>query len=91
MPTIICSSRRGCVLIILFQLYGSKAGLFEDNLFWLGHSITASPPPPTSILGEELKYNSMQFLSSLSKIILSQKNCWCNLKDAGVISFFVAI
>ena len=73
MPTIICSSRRGCV--ILFQLYGSKAGLFEDNLFWLGHSITASPPPPTSILEEELKYNSMQFLSSLSKIILSQKNC----------------
>ena len=23
------------VLIILFQLYGSKAELFEDNLFWI--------------------------------------------------------
>ena len=27
---------RGCVLVILFQLYGSKAGLFEGNLFWVG-------------------------------------------------------
>ena len=55
MPTIICSSRRGCVLIILFQLYGSKAGLFEDNLFWLGHSITASPPPSNLHIGRRTK------------------------------------
>ena len=36
MRTIIGSSGRDCVLIILFQLYGSKAGLFEGNLFWVG-------------------------------------------------------
>ena len=36
MHTIIGSSGRDCVLIILFQLYGTKAGLFEDNLFWVG-------------------------------------------------------
>ena len=35
--TIIRSSGKDCVLIILFQLYGSKAGLFESNLFWVGH------------------------------------------------------
>ena len=32
--TIIGSSGRDCVLIILFQLYGTKAEIFEDNLFW---------------------------------------------------------
>ena len=36
MCTIIGSSGRECVLIILFQLYGSKAGLFEGDLFWVG-------------------------------------------------------
>ena len=36
MRTIIGSSGRECVLIILFQLYGSKAGRFESNLFWVG-------------------------------------------------------
>ena len=36
MHTIIGSSGRDCVLTILFQLYGSKAGLFEGNLFWVG-------------------------------------------------------
>ena len=36
MRTIIDSSGKDCVLIILFQLYGSKAGLFESNLFWVG-------------------------------------------------------
>ena len=30
------SSGRGFVLIILFQRYGSKAGFFESNLFWVG-------------------------------------------------------
>ena len=29
--------RRDCVLIILFQLYGSNTGVFEGNLFWVGH------------------------------------------------------
>ena len=33
MRTIIGSSGRYCVLIILFQLYITKARLFEDNLF----------------------------------------------------------
>ena len=28
---------------ILFQLYGSKAEVFEDNLFWEGKY---DPPPP---------------------------------------------
>ena len=34
MRTIICSSRRDGVLIILIQFYGSTSGLFESNLFW---------------------------------------------------------
>ena len=36
MRTNIGSSRRDCVLIILFQHYGSKAVLFQGNLFWAG-------------------------------------------------------
>ena len=41
MHTIIGSSgtyhcAHDCALMILFQLYGSKAGLFEGNLFWVG-------------------------------------------------------
>ena len=36
MYTIIGSSGMGRVLIILFQPYGSKVGLFEDSLFWVG-------------------------------------------------------
>ena len=41
---------REYVLIILFQLYGSEAGLFENNLLWVG------PPldPSTFTLKEEL-------------------------------------
>ena len=35
MRTIIGSFRRDCVLIILLQLYGSEAALFESNLFYL--------------------------------------------------------
>ena len=35
MCTIIGSSVGKSVLIVLFQLYGSKAGRFESNLFWL--------------------------------------------------------
>ena len=30
------SSGRDRVSIILFQLYGTKNGLFEGNLFWVG-------------------------------------------------------
>ena len=63
MCTIICSSRWGCVLIISFQLYGS---ILAGSQY---HSLPLQPS--TSILDEELKYNSMQFLSSLSKIISS--------------------
>ena len=36
MHTIIGFFERVFGLIILFQLYGSKAGLFESNLFWVG-------------------------------------------------------
>ena len=50
MHTIIGSSGRDCVLIILFQLYGSKARLFEYNLFWVGQYNLSS----TLILEEEL-------------------------------------
>ena len=49
MRTIIASSGRDSVLIILFQLYGSKVGLFEGNLFWMGQY-----DPPTFILEEKL-------------------------------------
>ena len=34
MSKIIGSSGRYCVLFILFQLYITKAGLFEDNFFF---------------------------------------------------------
>ena len=39
MRTIISSFRRDCVLIVLlsyFSFNGSKVGLFEGNLFWVG-------------------------------------------------------
>ena len=36
MRKIICSTGKDSVLIILFQLYNSKFGLFEGNLIWLG-------------------------------------------------------
>ena len=49
MWTILGSSGSDQVLIILFQLYDSKAGLFEGNLFWVGHC-----DPSTFILEEEL-------------------------------------
>ena len=45
MRTNIGSSRSGCVLITLFQLYDSNAGLSEGNVFWVGQY---DPPPPTT-------------------------------------------
>ena len=33
----IIGSGRDCFLIILFQIYSAKAGLFQGNLFWMGH------------------------------------------------------
>ena len=36
MRTIIGSSARDHVLMILFQLYGTKARVFDSNLFWFG-------------------------------------------------------
>ena len=50
--SVIGSSERDCVLIILFELYGSKAGLFESNLFWVGHY----DPLSTFILEELIQY-----------------------------------
>ena len=62
MRTITGSSGRDCVLIILFQLYGTKAGIFkEGNLFWVGHYDHFL----IFILEEELiqyQYNLIQFL-----------------------------
>ena len=52
MQKIIGSSGRDYVLIILFQIYGSKAGLFESNLFWVGQYDSLSPLS-NFILGEE--------------------------------------
>ena len=49
MHTIIGSSRRDCVLIILLHLYGFSAGLFEGDLFWGGGGGGGSqydPPQP---------------------------------------------
>ena len=69
MHRIIVSSGRDWVLIILFQLHGSRAGLFEGDSFCMGQ-YDPPPPPPTFILEEELiqyKYNFKQFLSNLSK------------------------
>ena len=44
--TIIGSSGGDCVLIILFQIYGSRAALFEVDLFWVGQY--DHPPPQPS-------------------------------------------
>ena len=86
MHTVIGSSGRSHVLMILFSLYGlKKAGLFDGNLFWVGHSITASLP--TSILEEEQKYDLMKFLSSLSKIISSQETVDAILKMLASLVF----
>ena len=49
MHIIIASSGRDCILIILFRLYGSKAGLFEGSLFWMSQY----EPPITFIFEEE--------------------------------------
>ena len=57
--TIICSSGRDCVLIILFQLEDSKADLFEGDLLRVGQY-----DPPNLHAGR-----TVQFLSNLSKII----------------------
>ena len=43
MHTIIGSSGRDCVLIILFQLYGTRAGLFEGNLSGVGQYEHSQP------------------------------------------------
>ena len=53
MWSIIGSSGWEFVLIILFQLYGSKAGLFENDLFWVGQY---DSPPPTFILEKLIQY-----------------------------------
>ena len=46
---IIGSSRKDSVLITSFQLYGSKAGLLQGNLFWVGQYDS-----PSFILEEKL-------------------------------------
>ena len=76
MCTIIGSSGRDCVLIILFQLYGSRAGHFEGD-FQVGEC-----DPQTFILEEELiqyKYNLMQFLrNQVKKLLILSYRCWCH-------------
>ena len=70
MRSIIDSSGRDCVLIILFRLYGSKAGLFGVNLFWVRQY---DPHPSYWKKTNPILIYLMQFLSNLSKIFLSQK------------------
>ena len=56
------SSGMDCVLIILFQLYESKAVLFEGNFLW----VDQYDPPQKIHVGRRIP----KFLSNLSKIIL---------------------
>ena len=51
MRAIIGYSGRDCVFIILFQLWGSKTGLFQVNLFWMDKYDSIHP---TFILEEAL-------------------------------------
>ena len=84
MHNIICSPGRDCVLIILFQPCGSKAGLFESMLFWVGqydhpHKLRIGRRNSPILIWF---YNLIQFLNNLSKkfqvtklLILSYR-CW---------------
>ena len=60
---------REYVLIILFQLYGSEAGLFESNLFWVVHKYDPSPRS----LNFHIERRTNPILRNLFKIIPSQK------------------
>ena len=48
MRTIIGSSGRDCVFIIFFNFNGSKDGLFQGNLFWVGQYDPLLHPPQPS-------------------------------------------
>ena len=56
MCTIIGSSGRDCVLIILFELYGPKVGLFEGNFLWVGQYNHNGTTPKTFILEELIQH-----------------------------------
>ena len=73
MCTIMGSSARDCVLIILFQLYACKTGLFEGNLFWMGQYYPFPSSPSLNLHIEEKKKKSNLILIIQSKIITSQK------------------
>ena len=73
MRTIVGFSGRDCVLIILFQLYGSKTRLSEGNLFWVGQYGTPSCNLHTGRRTNLILNNLIQLLSNLSKIIPSWK------------------
>ena len=51
MHTIMGSSGKGCVLIMLFQLYDPGTELFEGNLLWVGQYDSL---PTNFILEEDL-------------------------------------
>ena len=57
---IIGSSKRDHVLMILFQLCGAKAGLFESNLFWVGKYDSPNLP---------IKSKTNQILKQLNAIL----------------------
>ena len=61
----------------LSQLNGSRAGLFEGDLIYIGQYDPPAPLlPATFILEEELilyKYNLITFLNIVSKIIPSKE------------------
>ena len=50
MHTIVGSTGRDSGLIILLQLYGSKFGLFQSILFWVGQY---DPPPLNLHIGRK--------------------------------------
>ena len=79
MGTFIGPCGRDCVLIILFQFYGTKAELFVGILLWVGQY---DPYPQPSYWKKSQSNINIQFLSNLFKIIPSQKTA--------DISFFIA-
>ena len=73
MGTIIGSGRK-CVLVILFQLYDCRVGLFQGDLFWgMGGGGEGVSMTPKLSYWNKVNPILIQFLSNLCKIILSQK------------------
>ena len=76
---------RDFVSIILFQLCDPKFGLFQGNLFWVGHHPQSSFERKTNPITIQL------YMVLKQPIKNNSKNCWYYLIyiDADVISFVV--